>query len=67
MPIRLFRATELPPEVPGAIFCDGVNTVILINGAYLGSRDRSAWLREVVNGLLGAVEDTHPPSLLAVS
>lgn len=64
MPIRIFRATELPPEVPGALFTDGDTTVILINGAYLGSRDRSAWLREIMNSLLVAA-DTGPQHLRA--
>lgn len=58
--IRLYRAEELPPEVPGALFTDGENTVILINARHMISTERGAWLREVLNSLLA--EASRGPS-----
>lgn len=66
LPIRLFRAIELPAEVPGALFTDGENTVVLVNPTYLGNRDLSAWLREVLNSLLATADDTGPRQLRAI-
>ena len=58
--IRLFRAPELPPDVPAMIVTDDRYTAVLVNPLHL---DRSAWAREVVNALLAAA-DTNPRSRL---
>lgn len=60
VPIRIFRATELPPEVPAALFSDGEASVILVNDNYAGDQG------EILNSLLAAAEDTGPRHLRAV-
>lgn len=55
--IQLFRASELPPDVPGMIVTDGDTTVILLNPACLSTLGTLLMYR-VANALL-SVFDTE--------
>lgn len=49
--IRLYRAEELPAEVPMALFTDGEDTVLLVNPGHI-SMENSQRMREMMNSLL---------------
>lgn len=57
--IQLFRASELPPDVPGMIVTDGDTTALLLNPAYM-TVSGNPWMQQVANTLL-SVADTATP------
>lgn len=66
MTIRLFRADDLPDGVPGALFTDGEDAVLLLSSRHFGSPEQYAWVREVANSLLAEASNSTPPRLRAV-
>ena len=46
--LRIFRASELPPDVPSMVMTDGTDAVVLINSTYIDDRA----LCTVMTGLL---------------
>lgn len=61
--IRLYRASDLPPDVPGMIVTDGQDAAVVVNAA-LADKNGPAWTRALANSLLAAMDG--PPPLRAV-
>ena len=55
--IRLMRAPDLPPDVPGMLFSDGTDCVVLVNPSFI-ARNGPEWTREVTNALLEPCGET---------
>lgn len=55
--VQIYRADELPPDVPGMIITDGDETAVLLNPAFMQDAG-SPFMQNVANALL-AEADTH--------
>lgn len=51
--IQIYRAAELPADVPAMIVSDGCETAVLMNSALLDARG-GPWMRSVINALFDA-------------
>ena len=64
--VRLFRASDLPPDVAGMIITDGDDVALLINGNFVEANG-PAWTREVANSLLSRLKENDGGAALRVA
>lgn len=63
--VQLFRASDLPPDVPGIVISDGDDTAVVIN-AHLAAERGTEWTRGLANALLAEAGSRSPTHLQAV-
>lgn len=53
--VQVFRASELPPDIPGMVITDGPHMAVLINPSYAAECGTTA-SRSLTNALLAAAD-----------